>query len=315
MLTFKQIEALYWIVELGSFEAAARKLNASQSAVSKRIHELESTFSLEVFDRNRRSARLTDKGEELFQYAKELLERRDEIVERVSAKEVLVRRLRLGVTELTALTWLPRLIAAIRHEYPKVIVEAEVELSATLRERLADDSIDFIIVPGSTTSEAYVSAPLARVVNAWMCAPEMVPADGTMPLTEISRFPLLTQGNASGTGMAYGRFLQEQGVHVKRVLSSNNLVAQIGLTVSGLGVSYLPLLCLQPLVNDGILGIIETDPPLPAVEYSAVYRSDHPYSLTREIARLAVQCVDFSSLLFEPHQGAAKPARKRSTKS
>jgi DNA-binding transcriptional LysR family regulator len=317
MLTFKQVEALYWIVELGSFEAAAKKLNASQSAISKRVHELESSFNLEVFDRNRRSARLTEKGEELFQYAKELLERRDQIVERVSAKEVLVRRLRLGVTELTALTWLPRLIAAIRHEYPKVIVEAEVELSATLRERLADDSIDFIVVPGSTTSEAYVTTPLARVENAWMCAPDMVPASSPIPLTAISQFPLLTQGNASGTGMAYGRFLQEQGVHVKRALSSNNLVAQIGLTVSGLGVSYLPYECLQPLVKGGTLGVIETDPPLPPVEYSAVYRSDHPYSLTREIARLAKQCVDFGHLLFQPLQSqpsqasAQKPARKR----
>ena len=44
MLTFKQVEALFWIVELGSFEAAASKLNASQSAISKRIQELESTF-------------------------------------------------------------------------------------------------------------------------------------------------------------------------------------------------------------------------------------------------------------------------------
>ena len=108
MFTFKQMEALYWIVQLGSFEAAARKLNASQSAISKRINELESTFDFPVFDRTSRTARVTDKGSELFEYAKELLDRRDEIVERVSANEILARRIRIGVTELTALTWLPR---------------------------------------------------------------------------------------------------------------------------------------------------------------------------------------------------------------
>ncbi|MEL2319414.1 LysR family transcriptional regulator, partial [Klebsiella pneumoniae] len=113
MLTFKQMEAVYWIVQLGSFEAAANRLNTTQSAVSKRVLELESTFDLAVFDRTHRSARLTEKGEEIFIYAKELLQRRDQIVESVSAKEVLVRRLRLGVTELTGLTWLPHLIAAI----------------------------------------------------------------------------------------------------------------------------------------------------------------------------------------------------------
>jgi DNA-binding transcriptional LysR family regulator len=307
MLTFKQVEALYWIVELGSFEAAANKLNASQSAISKRVHELESAFNLAVFDRNRRSARLTEKGEELFLYAKELLERRDQIVERISAKDALVRRFRIGVTELTALTWLPKLIAAVRREYPRVIVEAEVELSATLRERLAEDSIDFIVVPGPISGEAYVSTSLATVDNAWMCVPEMVPKKGTIPLNEISQFPLLTQGNASGTGMAYGRFLQDEGVNVRRVLSSNNLVAQIGLTVSGMGVSYLPRACLQYLVTDGVLGEIRTTPPLPPVEYVALYRSDHPYSLTREIARLAAECCDFSSLLLQPRAPRLPP--------
>ncbi|WP_309568816.1 LysR substrate-binding domain-containing protein [Paraburkholderia sp. BL6669N2] len=70
-----------------------------------------------------------------------------------------------GVTELTALTWLPKLIAAIKREYPKAIVEAEVKLSSVLPERLAEDSIDFIVVPGAALSEAYVSRHLASVPN------------------------------------------------------------------------------------------------------------------------------------------------------
>ena len=66
MLTFKQMEALYWIVQLGSFEAAASRLNATQSAVSKRVQELERLFEITVFDRAHRSARLTEKGAEIF---------------------------------------------------------------------------------------------------------------------------------------------------------------------------------------------------------------------------------------------------------
>jgi DNA-binding transcriptional LysR family regulator len=304
MLTFKQVEALYWIVELGSFQAAANKLSTTQSAVSKRIQELESTFDLEVFDRNRRSARLTKKGQELFLYAKELLERRDQIVERVSAKEVLVRRFRLGVTELTALTWLPQLIAAIKLEYPRVIVEAEVELSPTLRDRLAEDSIDFIVVPGGTHSEPYVSTHLASVEIAWMCVPEMTTEKLPISLSEISQFPLLTQSNASITGMMYRRFLQDQDIHARHAFACNNLVSQIGLTISGQGVSYLPRACMQHLVTEGVLKIIRTDPPLPPVEYTAMYRSDHPNSLTRQIAGLAAKCCDFGTLLLQSRKPA-----------
>eukprot|EP01034_Spumella_vulgaris_P009574 gene9574-12141_t len=43
-MTFKQLEALYWIARLGGFAQAANQLHTSQSAVSKRVHELEALF-------------------------------------------------------------------------------------------------------------------------------------------------------------------------------------------------------------------------------------------------------------------------------
>jgi DNA-binding transcriptional LysR family regulator len=308
MLTFKQMEALYWIVQLGSFEAAAGKLNTSQSAISKRIHELESTFDFLVFDRTSRAARLTEKGNELFEYAKELLERRDEIVERVSAKEVLVRRVRIGVTELTALTWLPRLISVIKETYPKVIVEAEVELTATLRERLATDTVDLIVVPQAAASERFTSIPVGTVENAWMCSPSLHSGKATIPIADIAQLPLLLQGNLSGTGLIYSQFLSENGVSTAKILVANNLVAQIGLTVSGMGVSYLPKTCLNYMVTAGILKIIKTRPALPPVHYVALHRAEHAYSLSNQVAQLAQKCCDFNANLLDPR--ALAPANR-----
>ncbi|MFM0498517.1 hypothetical protein PQQ88_31570 [Paraburkholderia caledonica] len=66
-------------------------------------------------------------------------------------------------------------MAAVNREYPKVIVEAEVELSSVLREKLAEDSIGFIIASGAALSEAYVSRHLPSVPNSCMCAPKLVP--------------------------------------------------------------------------------------------------------------------------------------------
>ncbi|REG49144.1 LysR family transcriptional regulator [Paraburkholderia sp. BL6669N2] len=300
MFTFKQMEALYWIVQLGSFEAAAGKLNSSQSAISKRIHELESTFDFAVFDRTSRTARITEKGNELFEYAKELLGRRDEIVERVSANEVLVRRIRIGVTELTALTWLPRLISAVRDAYPKVIVEAEVDLSIALRERLAADTVDLIIVPELPTSERFVSVPVGKAEHTWMYSPSRYAAKSTIPLGEIAQFPLLLQGNLSGSGLIYTRFLSENGVSLAKVLTVNNLVAQVGLTVSGMGVSHLPKSCLNYMISAGALKAIRTRPALPPIHYVALHRGEHSYSLCDQIAQLAAKYCDFSVNILDP---------------
>ncbi len=48
-----QLEALVWISRLGSFRAAARRLNISQPAISGRIRALEDHLGVALIDRSR----------------------------------------------------------------------------------------------------------------------------------------------------------------------------------------------------------------------------------------------------------------------
>jgi DNA-binding transcriptional LysR family regulator len=299
MITFKQLEAIYWIVELGSFEAASLKLNMSQSAISKRVQELEEAFDVPIFDRSKRSARLTEKGTELFEYASEMLRQRDYLLERISSKEVLVRRFRLGVTELTALTWLPALVEQIRIAYPRVVLEPSVELSSELFKKLENDQLDLIIVPDVFDDARFVATPLRTVENAWMCAPGLFGEPGPIDVQALSAFTVLTQGGSSGTGLLYDRWLARHDLRFNASLSCNYLVAQIGLTISGLGISYLPRQCMAPFVEQGRLRMIETRPALPSIPYAAVHRVDRQQGLSVAVARLAEQCCDFSRLILQ----------------
>ncbi|OIN13781.1 LysR family transcriptional regulator [Oceanisphaera psychrotolerans] len=298
MITFKQLEALFWIVELGSFEAAANKLHMSQSAISKRIQELEDSFDVQIFDRSKRNARLSEKGQELFDYARELLERRDILVDRVSAKTVLVRRLRLGVTELTALTWLPQLVEEIRRTYPKVQIEPSVELNSELIRKLGDDQLDLIVVPDMPSDARFVSTPLKSVENVWMCTPSLAPHEEGIGLKQLAAYTVLTQGTNSGTGLIYERWLAEHQIQLPRTITSHNLLVQVGLTLSGVGISYLPKACLAHLVKQGALSIVDTSPRLPRIRYAALHRADRQIGLNQHVAQLAQECCDFSRLLL-----------------
>lgn len=300
MITFKQLEALYWIVELGSFETAALKLNMSQSAISKRILELEQTFEVEVFDRARRNARLTEKGHELLEYARELLKQRDYMLERVSSSQVLVRHFRLGVTELTALTWLPLLVEEIRRIYPKVQIEPSVELGSELLKKLEQDQLDLIIVPDIYNDAKFISHPLSHVENSWMCSPKLVSGEQTYSLKQLAEFPMLTQGSLSGTGLCYERWFAHHRIEICRKITSNNLLAQVGLAISGLGIAYLPSRCLSDLVERGDLNILMSSPALPPIRYVSLHRTDRQLGLSEEIAKLAEECCDFTRLAIAP---------------
>ena len=293
-MTFKQLEALYWIAQLGGFAQAASRLHASQSAISKRIHELEQRFAVELFDRNQRSARLTEKGEELFLLAKKLLEQRDAAVEQLSGSEVTQRRVRIGVTELTAMTWLPRLILAIQTSFPKVVIEPTVEDTALLKDKLLNDELDLVLIPNAFVELRHMSTSLGRVESAWMCRPGHIKQSAALPLHELARHRLLIQGASSGTGRIYGAWMKAQGVVPENVIGVSNLMAVLGLAVSGLGIGYLPRACLQSMLDANMLRVVKVKPALPSVEYVALRRDEGRSRLLTTVINLAKDSCDFS---------------------
>lgn len=297
MINLRQLLTLHWIERLGTFERAAEQLNTTQSAISKRVQELEASTGLKLFDRSQRGARLTTAGEELLVIAREMLGLADRITALKDGIHVTTRRLRLGVTELTAWTWLPRLVTRLVADYPGLTVAPEVDMSRNLHERLMDDLIDLIIIPDTFTAPEVTSLPLAHVENAWMAAPGLIPHSGTVSLAELARYPMLVQGKKSGSGLFVNTWLRARGIDLPQTLSSDSLMAMLGLTSAGLGVTYLPLECFRPFVDDGKLTVIHTEPELPPVPYMAMYRNDRPSSFVAEVAALAATLCDFSTQL------------------
>ncbi|VVE17901.1 LysR family transcriptional regulator [Pandoraea iniqua] len=296
MFSFKQLEALYWIGTLGGFSQAARRLNTTQSAISKRIQELEETFDTPLFDRELRQARLNEKGEEMMMIARRLLEQRDDAVEQFSKPEVIERRLRIGVTELTAMTWLPKLVQSINQHYPRVVIEPEVDDSTHLMEKLLNDEMDTIIVPDAFADHGTMAMPLASVKNVWVAKPGLV-TDHKRPLRihELSPYTILTQGSKSGTGIIYDRWIRSHSQFPNRSMSCTSMVALVGLTAAGMGISYLPYLPFSSLIDNGVLEIVETTPKLPDVTYVALYRAERKSSFISSVLRLVQECCDFSN--------------------
>lgn len=296
MMTFKQLEAVYWVVRLGGFAQAANKLHTTQSAVSKRVQELETLFDTPLFDRSLRTARLTEKGEEMYAVAKQLLEQRDLAVEQFLRPEVVQRRLRLGVTEVTAMTWLPRLVARVQAVYPKVLIEPDVDTGVSLRDKILADELDIAILADAFEDARFTVRPVGAMALAWMCKPGLIDTRKPLRLHQLAQHRLLLQGSKSGTGLVVDRWVNSQGLKLTGAVNTNNVLALIGMAVSGLGVTYLPSQCLQPMVDAGMLTIIKVTPATPEVPYVAIYRSEQRSTLISSIAILAQKSCDFSRM-------------------
>lgn len=315
MISFKQLEAIHWVALLGTFGAAAEKLHTSESAISKRISELEAICGVALFDRSLRNARLTRRGMEVLDDAKSILELRNQLLARMGKAELTVRRFRVGVTELVALTWLPRLVEAFRAAYPDISFEPEVDLSTVLCEKLEAGAIDLAIVPPVYSGGNLVVTPLKKLELSWMCRPGLVPAGVRQPLEQLLKLPVLAQTGKSGVDTVYDQWFQQQGLHVKKIYAGNSLVALAALTKAGIGISYLPSLYFQDLVAQGLLQEVRSNLPAPAIPYHAIYRAgDDIAAFSAGVAKLCVRMCDFSRP-SDPPAAHARPARARARRN
>ena len=67
------LRAFETVVELGSLNAAARVLNLSEPALSRKIAALETELDLVLFDRSRRQLRPTETGRAFLQEVQPIL--------------------------------------------------------------------------------------------------------------------------------------------------------------------------------------------------------------------------------------------------
>ncbi len=292
MMTFKQLEAIYWVAKLGGFSQAAQKLHTTQSAVSKRVLELEDAFGTPLFDRTLRTSRLTVKGEEMFVIARDLLARREAALEKFARVEPPEQRLRIGVTELVAMTWLPRLVTAVETRFSNTSFEPDIDDSFGLRNKLLLDQLDIAILPDLFEDSRIAKKTVGKVRNVWMSKPGLL-GSRSLNVHDIAAQRVLTQGGRSGTGLLYEEWFRAAGINSGNRIVSNSLVAIIGMTVSGLGVAHLPHACLQPMIDLGMLEALHVSPPVPDVVFSAAHRSDRHSTVIDMLVETAQACCDF----------------------
>ena len=310
MLTFKQIEAIHWVAKLGSFAAAADKLNTTQSAISKRLSEIEGLLGLQLFDRSHRTARLTDKGREILGLGEEILQLRERFIASAGRSSIAVRRFRIGVTELTALTWLPQFVQAFRHAFPDVELQPEIDLSVSLCEKLKRGAIDLVVVPPVFSDPHFEAVRLQDLTLAWMCSPALCSSRKALTLQQITAYPVLMQVERSGVDVGYERWFREQGLTVQRIYAGNSLIALSALTTLGFGVSYLPQAYFADLAISGQLRVLRSEQALPQVPYYAVFRNDGPVAFSQQVAAMAQGFCNFDKPAV-PRKHPKPAARKR----
>lgn len=293
MTSFKRLETFYWVAKLASFTAAATKLFSTQSTVSMRIQELEREFGGKLIDRNQRSVVVTERGRELLGYAEKLLSISAEMHERVGSPDTLSGTIRIGVSEVVSLTWLPSLIRRLHAEYPHVRVELEEALTLDLINEFEEGRIDLVLTPKATTRRNVTVLNLGTVKFSWMTGKSLdVPTERVTP-AELQKWPVIALSPKSAHHRPIESWFEEGDARIWRMDICKSMNVAASLAATGLGVTLLPVNCFQNYLDRDMLKLINTNPAFPAVEFTAIFPKHSFTSLAQRVAHISQEVSTF----------------------
>ena len=142
-MNLKQLEAFVKIADSGSFSKAAKDLFLTQPTISAHITSLEKELNSRLFVRNTKEVRLSESGETLYTYAKQMLVLQNKIEETFATKEEKDQQcITIAASTIPAQYLLPEILVAFNEKYPNQqfkIVETD---SAKVVEQVLNHTAD-----------------------------------------------------------------------------------------------------------------------------------------------------------------------------
>jgi DNA-binding transcriptional LysR family regulator len=252
-MDLRQLEIVRAVAEKGSFTAAARALNVSQSAVSRQILLLEDELGEPLFLRLGRKVRTTAAGATLLDLSHRVLtDVRETTAGIVEQHEHVAGTLHLGGGMTVCLHVFPALLKEFRRRHRNVDVKLTTGATPMLLERLRSGALDVGLLTLPVEGTDLVQTPVMREELLLVMPPgHRLAALRRVRPTDLvgQRWVLFERG--SSTRRVIDEMMQREAIRPRIVLETDNAEILKALTAIGMGLTILPY---QALAREARMG-------------------------------------------------------------
>jgi LysR family hydrogen peroxide-inducible transcriptional activator len=298
-MTLTELKYVVALAQELHFGRAAQKSFVTQPTLSLAIQKLEDELGLQLFERNKNEVIVTEKGLEVVEQARKVLDEVGKIpaIAR-GARDQLSGALKLGVIPTIGPYLLPDLVPLLRKRAPRMPLIIEENFTGNLAPMLRDGDIDVAIIalpfvlPGVTTRVMY-EEPFGVVVpegHAWAkrkCVkPSELSGENMLVLNSGHCFRdqvLEACPGQTNTALPEGR-------------SGSSLETIRNMVASGLGVSVLPATALQNRYLTRLVKVVPFAAPVPSRKVAIAWRQSFGRKAAVEVLAEAIGAVKLPSL-------------------
>ncbi|PQM26409.1 LysR family transcriptional regulator [Sphingopyxis lindanitolerans] len=269
-IAFYHLETLLWIDRLGTFSAAAERLNTTQPAVSARMRELEQRLGTALFRRDGRTMSLTPAGRKLVRDCAPLLRDMERALLGSGGFAEASGVVRIGAGEIAAASCLPPFVAALKEEMPGVGLEIEIDLTANLIQQLLTGRTDMAFAAGPVAHPALMSRPIGKVALVWLASPAVAAAFGAGD--EAPPVPVWSLASHSPIHGRMRDAIDASRIAPRSLNLCNNARMMIDIALADGGVGIFPEPMVRGEVSRGALVELAGMPPPAPVEFHVAMR-------------------------------------------
>ncbi len=286
-LNLDQLKALDEVVRLGSFSAAARKLNLSQPAVSLQIRELEGRVGVRLVERMGKRAFATEAGRALIEHGARLASEADRALATMRRhREGWLGRVRVGTSFVILNYLLPPILKRLRREHPDLEIGISLGSSAQKMEQLLRNEIDLGVVALPVT-DPHLAVTVLRHDNMMAVLPPRAAAPVRLKPADFRHWPLILDAPGSRMGRIVREWFAADAAAPRPAMEIGDIHAIKTLVAAGVGASVLPM---DALGFEARRGEVLIRPLTPPARYSIglVQRRDKPDEPALAVMRAAL---------------------------
>jgi LysR family hydrogen peroxide-inducible transcriptional activator len=265
MISIKQLKYFDAVARSGHFGKAAEQCAVTQPALSMQVQELEKALGIQLIERGRKGAMLTDGGKEIARRAARVLADVRDLVDYAAHQgRPLSGPLRFGVIPSVAPYVLPPLLPLIRADYPDLDLHIRETQTQQLLAELVGGALDLLLL--ALPVEHADIETLALFEDRFLLAmprSRRAPAQvrATPDLLRQDRLLLLEEGHClRDQALAFCNVRQVDNIDTFGTSSLSTIVQMVS---NGLGLTLLPELSLELECKHGQIRLMRFADPEP----------------------------------------------------
>ena len=287
-MEFKQLESFAAVVRLRSFTRAAEQLYISQPTISTHIRALEEELNMRLILRTTKSIEVTAEGQKLYEYAVNILQLRDRMLQECSSEAK--RIIHLGASTIPSAYILPEVLPKFGGRHTNTFFVIHQSDSKGVLDGLTDGIFDVGLIGMDVEKESLTCEPFCedRMVLITPVTERFLQLQrkGVSAVELLTQEPVILREKGSGSKKSVDRFLEEMGISDDQL----NITARVNdpeaiknLVAQGLGISFISQRAAQNFIREKRLLAFDLPEHTNTRNLYLAYRTDHgDYAPIRE---------------------------------